>query len=100
MRGAGTATITATQPATANTPLIKKTFTIQVLPPAVVATAPVIKVTAVKRVITVSVSGAVAQVTIDGRAVKIGANTVKAGTHSVVVWIKGKASYTKVFVIK
>jgi hypothetical protein len=100
MRGPGIATITATQPATANTPLIKKTFTIEVLPRVASPIAPVIKVSAVKRVITISVTGAAAQVTIDGRAAKIGANTVKAGNHSVVVWIKGKASYTKVFAIK
>jgi len=103
MRGPGIATITATQPATANTPLIRKTFTIQVLPavaPTKAPVVPVIKVTALKRIITISVTGAIAQVTIDGRAAKIGANTVKAGTHSVVVWIKGKATFTKVFSIK
>ncbi len=100
MRGAGVATITATQPATANTGQIKKTFTIEVLPPTVSSALPIIRATASKRVITISISGAVAQVTIDGSPAKIGANAVTPGTHSVVVWITGKAVYTKVFFIQ
>ncbi len=100
MRGPGIATITATQAATANTPVIKKTFIIEVLPPAPASAAPIIKVTAAGKVITVSVKGAVAKISIDGVPAKVGANSVKAGVRKVSITIAGKIVYSKVFTIK
>ena len=100
MRDPGIVIVTAIQPATANTPLIKKTFTIEVLPPVAAKNSPVIKVSALGKVITVSVKGAVAKILINGVAAKIGANKVKAGARKVSITIAGKVVYSKVFTIK
>lgn len=100
MRAPGIVIVTATQPATANTPLIKKTFSIEVLPPEATTNSPVIKVGALGKVITVSVKGAVAKVSIDGVAAKIGANKVKAGARKVSISIAGKLVYSKTFNVK
>ena len=89
---AGTSTLTAIQAATADYLETKITTTIEVKPYVVVK--------ASKRVITVTVKGATARALIDGKSVKLGNNTVKAGIRVVTIVVGGKEIYRKSFTIK
>lgn len=118
--GVGTATITATQsaageysqsntvqttvtgtPAPTPTPTPKPTITPTPTP---TSTKPpvniTVKVTASGRVLTVVAIGVRALVFINGKPGKVGKNTVKAGTASVVITIDDKVVYRRVFTIK
>ncbi|MFA5918936.1 MAG: hypothetical protein WC800_05315 [Candidatus Nanopelagicaceae bacterium] len=116
--GIGSAKITATQAATSTLAGAKKTFTIQILVPsgptpkpttkptpqptstAQPGSNPVVKVKVLKRVLTVSVSGASATVTINGAKAKIGKNTLKPGLYIVIVSISKKIVFSKTYRIK
>lgn len=84
----------STKPTPKPTPTVKPTPTPK---PSVGAS---IKVTAVKRVLTVVAIGVKALVFINGKPGKVGKNTVKPGTASVVITINDKVVYRRVFTIK
>lgn len=124
--GIGTAKITATQAPTSTLAGVKRTFTIQVLvpsgptpkptpttkpttkptpkptstPTSQPGTNPVVKVKVLKRVLTVSVTGAAAIVTINGSKAKLGKNTLKPGLYIVIVSIAKKIVFSKTYRIK
>jgi len=122
--GIGIAKITATQAPTSTLAGAKRTFTIQVLvpsgptpkptakptpkptpkptttPTAQPGTNPIVKVNILKRVLTVSVTGAAATVTINGSKAKIGKNTLKPGLYIVIVSIAKKIVFSKTYRIK
>lgn len=120
MRGIGTATITATQAAASGYPAVTRTFTIQVLVPAgptpkpmtkptatptptatsQPGTNPVVKVSVLNRVLTISVTGAKATATINGSQANIGKNTLKPGLYIVIVSIAKKIVFSKTYRIK
>ena len=89
---AGTTTLTAIQAPT-DKYLGTQFATTVVIKPAVV-------VTVNKRVISVSLKGAAGKVLINGKAAKIGKNTVTAGKKLVTVSVGGKEIYKKSFTIK
>lgn len=122
--GIGTAKVTASQASTSTLAGAKRTFTIQVLvpsgptpkptakptpkptpkptttPTAQPGTNPIVKVNILKRVLTVSVTGAAATVTINGSKAKIGKNTLKPGLYIVIVSIAKKIVFSKTYRIK
>jgi hypothetical protein len=99
---------------------VKRSFTIQVLvpsgptpkpttkptpkptptPTSESGTKPVVKVTVLNRVLTVSVTGAAAAVTINGAKAKVGKNTLKPGLYIVIVSIAKKIVFSKTYRIK
>ena len=89
---AGTSILTATQAATANY-LGSQITTSVVIKPSVA-------VTLSKRVISVSLKGATGKVLINGKAAKIGKNTVTAGKKIVIITVDGKEIYKKSFTVK
>ena len=89
---AGTTTLTAIQAPT-DKYLGTQFATTVVIKPAVV-------VTVNKRVISVSLKGAAGKVLINGKAAKIGKNTVTAGKKLVTVSVGGKEIYKKSFTVK
>lgn len=107
MKSPGEVTITATQASTAFFAAVKKIFTVEVLPAAVVKTVPTLKpsakVSVSKRTITISVmnSGKSAvRIYIDGKKVKAGKNKVKTGKRIVKVNVGGKRIFLKSYIIK
>ena len=89
---AGTSILTATQAATTNY-LGAQIMTTVVIKPSVI-------VSVSKRVITISLKGAVGKVLINGKSAKIGKNTVTAGKKLVSITVAGKEIYKKSFTIK
>jgi hypothetical protein len=89
---AGATTVTLTQAATANYRASELTSTILIKPS--------VSVKVSKRTITVSVLGAAGKVLINGKAAKIGKNTVTPGKKIVSITVAGKEIYKKSFTVK
>ena len=122
--GIGITKITARQASTATLAGVKRTFNIQVIvpsgptpkptkkpsaKPSVKPTPnvtsrsrakPIVKVTVLKRVLTISVTGAKATATINGSKAKVGKNTLKPGLYIVIVSIAKKIVFSKTYRIK
>jgi hypothetical protein len=89
---AGTSILTATQAATTNYLGAQITATVVIKPSVTVKVS--------KRTITISLKGATGKVLINGKAAKIGKNTVTAGKKLVSITVAGKEIYKKSFTIK
>ena len=91
---------TPTPTPTASVPVAPTPTPVPSATKAPVVAKPIVKVTALKRVITISVKGTIATLTINGKAAKLGKNTVKIGTNKVVVKVGSTVIYSKSFKIK
>ncbi len=89
---AGTSILTGTQAATTNYLGAQFATTVVVKPSVTVKVS--------KRTITISLKGATGKVLINGKAAKIGKNTVTAGKKLVSITVAGKEIYKKSFTIK
>jgi uncharacterized protein YcfJ len=89
---AGTSILTATQAATGNYLGSQITTTVEIKPS--------VSVTLSKRVITISLKGATGKVLINGKAAKIGKNTVTPGKKIVSITVAGKEIFKKSFTVK